>query len=393
MARSLPRRALTLLSAALLAVASLAVACAPDDTTGALHVVTIDRQVDFVLERYIERAIDHAEETRARAVLLRVDTPGGEITAMKAVVGLIENAGVPVVTWVGPAGAEAVSAGTFVVMAGHVAAMAPSTTIGAATPITATGEDVEGDLGEKVTNDTVAFARGVAEFHGRNADWAEEAVRDARSATPDEAVELNVVDLVAATEADLLEAIEGREVDLIDERTVELRLATAPRVENAFNPYERVLAIVSSPLIVSLLLLIGVIGIGTELFFAPGTFLPGTAGAIALLLAFLGLGTLLPGETAIALLGLAALLVVLEIFIPTGGVLGAGAAIAVAIAVGIWIGGGGTEVGIQRVLTIVLGTIVAITLLIGAFIGVIAVRYLAPTRKPSEDTSADEGYE
>ena len=392
MARSVPRRSLALLSAPLLVLAALAAACAPDDTTGALHVVTIDRQIDSVLERYIDRALDHAEDTNARGVLLLIDTPGGEIEAMKAIVGRIENADTPVVAWVGPAGAEAVSAGTFVAMAGHVAAMAPSTTIGAATPITATGEAVEGALGRKVTNDVVAFARGVAELRGRNADWAEDAVREARSATPGEAVELNVVDLIAATEAELLEAIEGWEVELIGGRTVELQLATAPRVENAFNSYERVLGIVSDPLIVSLLLLIGLIGIGTELFFAPGSFLPGTAGAIALLLAFLGLGTLLPGEAALALVGLAAALIVLEVFLPTGGVLGAGAAIALAIAVGIWVGGGGTDVGIQRVLTIVLGTIVVVALLIGAFVGVIALRYLAPTRKPGEDTDP-EGYQ
>ena len=386
MARSVPRRLRALLSATLLALASLAVACAPADTTGALHVVTIDRHVDAVLARYIDRALDHAEETNARAVLLRIDTPGGAVDAMKEIVGRIENAETPVITYVGPAGAEAASAGTFIAMAGHVAAMAPNTTIGAATPISATGEDLEGALGRKVTNDTVAFARGVAELRDRNADWAEDAVRKASSATPDEAVDLNVVDLVAATEADLLEAIEGWEVELIGGRTVELQLATAPRVENAFNSYERVLGIVSDPLIVSLLLLVGLIGIGTELFFAPGSFLPGTAGAIALLLAFLGLGTLLPGETALALVGLAAALVALEVLLPTGGVLGAGAAIAIAIAVGIWIGGGGTDVGIQRVLTIVLGTIVAVALLIGAFVGVIALRYLAPTRKPGEDT-------
>ena len=386
MARSVPRRLRALLSATLLALATLAVACAPDDTTGALHVVTIDRHVDAVLARYIDRALGHAEETNARAVLLRIDTPGGAVDAMKEIVGRIENAETPVITYVGPAGAEAASAGTFIAMAGHVAAMAPNTTIGAATPISATGEDLEGALGRKVTNDTVAFARGVAELRDRNADWAEDAVRKASSATPDEAVDLNVVDLVAATEANLLEAIEGWEVELIGGRTVELQLATAPRVENAFNSYERVLGIVSDPLIVSLLLLVGLIGIGTELFFAPGSFLPGTAGAIALLLAFLGLGTLLPGETALALVGLAAALVALEVLLPTGGVLGAGAAIAIAIAVGIWIGGGGTDVGIQRVLTIVLGTIVAVALLIGAFVGVIALRYLAPTRKPGEDT-------
>ena len=274
-------------------------------------------------------------------------------------------------------------------MAGHVAAMAPNTTIGAATPISVTGDDLEGALGRKVTNDTVAFARGVAELRGRNADWAEDAVRDAISATPDQAVELNVVDFVAATEQAALPLAEGLEVTLLDGRTVQLRVVTAPRVENDFNAYERVLSIVSDPLIVSLLLLAGLIGIATELFFAPGTFLPGTAGAIALLLAFLALGTLLPGETALGLVALAVVLVVLELFIPTGGVLGAGAAIALAIALGIWVGSSGTDLGLQRALTVFFATIAVLALLIGAFVGVIAVRYVAPTRKPDQPTTTE----
>ena len=215
----------------------------------------------------------------------------------------------PVIAWVGPPGAEAVSAGTFIAMAGHVAAMAPNTTIGAATPVTVTGEDVEGDLGKKVTNDTVAFARGVAELRGRNVDWAEAAVREASSATPNEALELNVVDLVAATESELLAAVEGREVELIDGRTVVLQLAIAPRVVNEFNAYERIVAFLGDPLVVTLLLLIGMIGIATELFFAPGTFVPGVAGALALLLFFLGVGTLLPAEAALAFVVLAVLLI------------------------------------------------------------------------------------
>ena len=327
-------------------------------------------------------------------MLLRVDTPGGEITAMKAVVGRIENAGGPRghVGWACRRGGR---------IGRHVRRDGRPRRGDGAEHHDRRGDThhshrrgCRGATSARRSRTTPSRSRGASPSSTDATPTGPRRLsRDARSATPDEAVELNVVDLVAATESDLIEAIEGREVELIGGRTVELQLATAPRVENAFNPYERVLAIVSDPLIVSLLLLIGFIGIGTELFFAPGSFLPGTAGAIALLLAFLGLGTLLPGETAIALLGLAALLVVLEIFIPTGGVLGAGAAIAVAIAVGIWIGGGDTEVGIQRVLTIMLGTIVAITLLIGAFVGVIAVRYLAPTRKPREDTGAEEGYQ
>ena len=368
-----------------LALAALAAACGVDDTEDALHVVTIDRGVDGVLESYIDRAIDHAEDNDARAVLLRIDTPGGAISSMKDIVGRIERSQVPVITYVSPPGAAAASAGTFIAMAGHIAAMAPNTTIGAATPITATGEDVEGALGRKVTNDAVAFARGVADLQGRNADWAEEAVRDARSSTADEAVELNVVDLVAATEAELLAFAEGREVELIDGSTVTLRLEDAPRVENDFNAYERVIGIISDPLIVSLLFFIGVIGIATELFFAPGGFVPGVVGAIALLLFFLGVGTLVPGEVAIALVVLAIILVVLELFIPTGGVLGAGAALALALAIGIAVGQGSTDLNAVRIVIILLAVIGAVGLLLAAFLGYFAARYWAPTALPKAE--------
>ncbi len=381
------RTARAVLPALALALAALGAACGAESTERALHVVTIERQVDGVLASYIDRAIDHAEDSRGRAVLLRVDTPGGEIGAMKEIVGRIERSEVPVITWVGPPGAEAVSAGTFIAMAGHIAAMAPNTTIGAATPVTATGEDVEGALGRKVTNDTVAFARGVAELHGRNADWAEAAVRDAISATPNEALELNVVDLVAATESELLAAVEGRAVELIDGRIVVLQLAIAPRVENEFNAYERIVAFLGDPLVVTLLLLIGMAGIATELFFAPGSFLPGVAGALALLLFFLGVGTLLPAEAALAFVVLAVLLVILELFLPTGGVLGAGAALALAFAIGIGIGQGSTDLTIGRLLVIVLAVIGVIALLLAAFLAYFAARYWAPTKPPEADAA------
>ncbi len=379
------RSARAFLPALALAFAALGAACAAEDTERALHVVTIERQVDGVLASYIDRAIDHAEDSRGRAVLLRVDTPGGEIGAMKEIVGRIERSEVPVITWVGPPGAEAVSAGTFVAMAGHVAAMAPNTTIGAATPVTATGEDVEGALGRKVTNDTVAFARGVAELRGRNADWAEDAVRRARSATPNEALELNVVDLIAASESELLAAVEGREVELIDGRTLVLQLAIAPRIENELNAYERIVAFLGDPLVVTLLLLIGIVGIVTELFFAPGSFLPGVAGALALLLFFLGVGTLLPAEAALAFVVLAVLLIVLELFLPTGGVLGAGAALALAFAIGIGIGQGSTDLTIARLVVIVLAVAGVIALLVAAFLAYFAARYWAPNEPPEAD--------
>ena len=386
MARLRLRPALSVLA---LALATVAAACGVDDTGGALHVVTIDRAVDRVLERYIDRAIDHAEDNDARAVLLRIDTPGGEIGAMKEIRRPHRARGGAGHHLRRPRPARRpASAGTFIAMAGHVAAVAPNTTIGAATPITGTGEDIDGALGRKVTNDTVAFARGVAELRGRNADWAESAVRDAISATPDEAVELNVVDLLAATEQELLAAVEGREVTLLDGSAVTLRVVGAPRVVNDLNLYERVLGIVSDPLIVSLLFLIGIIGIATELFFAPGSFVPGTVGAIALLLSFLGVGTLLPGETAVALVVLAIVLVVLEFFIPTGGVLAAAAAVALALAIGI--GQSSTEVSFVRILLVLVATIGAVVLVFGAIFAVFARKYMAETTaRPEQEPGAE----
>jgi membrane-bound serine protease (ClpP class) len=355
----------------------LLVACAPSDERGAVHILKADLDVNGVMERYIDRALDHAEEHDAEAVILQIDTPGGRIDLMKEIVGRINQSTVPVITYVAPSGAAAASAGTFITMAGHIAAMAPATTIGAATPITSTGEDIEGALGRKVTNDTVAFARGVAELRGRNADWAEAAVRDAASASATDAVELGVVDLVAADLESLLLAIEGREV-LIDGEVVTLQVVSAPRVSNGLNVYERVLDLLSDPIIISLLLLAGIAGIAIE-FFAPGTFLPGTAGVIALLVSFLGVGTLLPGEAAVAFLLVGAVLLVLEFFVPSGGILGTGGAIAIAIALSIIVGQTSTELSFARLLRLAALILGSLIVLVGGGLLFLASRYMAPT--------------
>ena len=367
-----------------LLVLSLAVftaGCSVDDTEDAIHTVTIDRGVDGVLERYIDRAIDHAENKNARAVLLRVDTSGGEISSMKEIVGRIERSEVPVITYVSPPGAAAFSAGTFIAMSGHVVAMAPNTTIGAATPISWSGEDIKGALGRKVTNDVVAFARGVAELRGRNADWAEKSVREALSVTPTQALELDVVDYIAATEAELFALVAGREVNMLDGSIATLSLEGSQRVENEFNVYERVLGVISDPLLISLFFMVAIVGIGTELFFTPGAFVPGIAGAVALLLLLLGVGTLVPAEVAFAFVLLAIILFVLELVITTGGVLGAGSAIALALAIGIAVGQGSTDLSTVRVVIILLGIIAVSGLLIGAFLSYFAVRYWAPTAR------------
>ncbi len=348
-------------------MAALVAACAGDEPRGALHVGHAEGTVNNVMERYVDRVITSAEENGAVAVIIRVDTPGGTIDSMKAIAGRIERSEVPVVTWVGPPGAQAASAGTFITMAGHIAAMAPNTTIGAATPVGPGGEDVEGALGRKVTEDTVAFARGLAEHHDRNADWAERAVRDAVSAPPTEAVELNVVDLLAPSLPALIEAVEGRQVTLLDGREPELAGLTAARVvDDPPNRYERVLAIISDPVVVSILLLLGFAGIAIEVF-SPGLFVPGALGLVALLLAFLGAGTLLPGEVAIALLLLGVALIAAEFFVPSG-LLGLVGALAILLALAIGAGQVTTDLDVWRVLLATVVVVVVITIPIGLWL-------------------------
>jgi membrane-bound ClpP family serine protease len=230
-----------------------------------------------------------------------------------------------------------------------VAAMAPSTSIGAASPVSGTGEDLPDTLGRKATEDTVAFARGVAETHDRNADWAESAVRDAISASPSSAVELNVVDLVAPSRQGLLALIDGWDVTLEEGDAVALvGLLEKPVVETPMNSYERVLKVIADPVVVSLLLLVGLVGIAAE-FFSPGLVLPGTTGVIAITLAFLGAGTLLPAQAALVLLTIAVALFVLEAVAPTG-IAGAVGGAALLLALGIWAGQASTEVSPGRAL-------------------------------------------
>jgi membrane-bound serine protease (ClpP class) len=201
-------------------------------------------------------------------------------------------------------------------------------------------------------------------------------VREAASATPDEAVALGVVDLVSPAVADLLATAEGRSVTLLNGLAVRLAVATAPRVDVPPNLYERLLSIVSDPLIVSLLLLAGMIGIAAEMFL-PGTFVPITVGVIALLLAFLGLGTLLPGEAAVALILVGLALFAMEFFVPSGGVLGAGAAIAIVLGLSIVLGQTSTALTLRGVLTIFVLVAGALSLLAAAAFIVIARGYIS----------------
>lgn len=316
------------------ALALLAAACGgPGGPEGAVHVLKADGDVNPVMARYIDRGINQAEDANAVAVVIELDTPGGLMTSMEDIVKRIEEDRIPVIVYVSPKGAKAASAGTFITMAANIAAMAPSTRIGAASPVGAGGEDIEGTMGKKVTEDAVAYAKSIANYRGRNAEWAEQAVREAVSATETEAVDLNVVDLVANDLPSLLEAVDGREVQLVD-RTVTLTTKEALEqdkiVHNNMNFAERFLDIISDPNIAFLLLSLGSIAI----FFAiinPDQIISGVFGAIALIIAFFSLSVLPFNWAGVILIFLAFALLIAEIFVTSGGILAIGGVVALVL--------------------------------------------------------------
>lgn len=296
---------------------------------GDVHVLSVDGVVNPISARYLERGISEAAEEGAAAVLIELDTPGGLLDATQDITNAMLASRVAIITYVTPPGTHAASAGTFIAMAGHVAAMAPSTRIGAATPVTGDGSEISEDLLRKIVNDTVEYGRSIAVARGRNADWAEEAVRPETAAVvgATEAVEIDVVDLVAQDRAELLATVDGMTVEVLGGEQVTLATADAPVVERSMSPFEDLLMAISDPNIAVLLLSLGSLGIYAELT-APGSFFPGIAGAIALILGLFSLGTLPINYAGLALLLLGLALMGAEIWVQSGGVLGIGGAIA-----------------------------------------------------------------
>lgn len=309
---------------------ALAAACgSTPGTPGAVHVLTAKGPVNPVLASYIDRGIDGAERRGAPAVVVELDTPGGLDSSMREIVQRILASQVPIVVYVAPAGARAASAGTFITMAGHVAAMAPNTNLGAAHPVAGGGEEIKGPMADKVTNDAVAYIQSIARQRGRNEEWAEKAVRESASVHQDDAVALKVVDLVARDVPSLLLAVDGRRVDVAHGPAV-LRTADAPIARNEMSLVERFLYIISDPNIAFVLLSLGATALIFE-FLNPGAILPGVFGAIALLLAFFSLGTLPFNWAGVLLIGLAFILFILELFVTSYGLLSIGGVISLGL--------------------------------------------------------------
>jgi membrane-bound serine protease (ClpP class) len=363
------------LAGALIALGLLSACATSVHVDGAVHVLTADGTVDGVMARYIDRGIDEAERTDAAAVVIKLDTPGGLDSAMRDIVKRIDASQVPVIVYVSPSGGRAASAGTFITMAGHVAAMAPSTAIGAAHPVGAGGEDIEGTLGDKVTNDAVAYIRAIANERGRNADWAERAVRYSESVDADQAVALNVVDFEARSLDGVIEQADGRVVQ-VQGQPVTLHLLDAPVVENNMTIIERFLSIISDPNIAFLLLSLGALALAFE-FIVPGHIFPGVFGAIALLLAFFALGTLPVNWAGVALIGLAVILFAVEAYVAGFGVLGLGGIVALILGGLILTSTNNPEFQVNRWL------LVGVSVVLGAFFMSIAGALIRTRRMPA----------
>jgi membrane-bound serine protease (ClpP class) len=308
----------------LLIFSSLLSSVANAQTEGQVLVMEVTGPVTPVMLSFIERGIEEAETRNAEALVIMLNTPGGDVELTRQIIEAIIGSDVPVAVYVAPRGAHAASAGTFITLAGHVAAMAPATSIGAASPVSGQGEEIPETLKNKITNILQAEIEGLTQRRGEKAvEWARAAVSKAEAATAEEALRLGVIDFIANDLTDLLRQMDGFHVTLHDGREVTLQTEGAPTEELPMTPVEQLLHTITNPNIAFILLTLGINGILFELS-SPGGYLAGVVGAICLLLAFYSLGVLDVNYTGLLFIALAFILFVVDIKAPTHGVLTAG---------------------------------------------------------------------
>jgi membrane-bound serine protease (ClpP class) len=357
-------------------LALLALAAPASAAPQPVATIEIEGVISPVTLRLVGLAIDRAQAERAQALIIQLDTPGGLERSMRAIVQRMMNAEVPVVVYVAPTGARAASAGVFITMAAHVAAMAPATNIGAASPVMVGGGTADKTMMKKIENDAAAFIRTVALERGRNADWAEKAVREAVAITERDALKLKVIDLIADSVPDLLEKIDGRVIKL-PKGPVTLATKGAPirPIEIGFR--DRFLNVITDPNVAYVLMMLGMLGLFFELS-NPGVILPGVIGGISLILAFFAFQSLPINYAGLLLILFGIVLLIAEIKIVSHGVLAIGGMVSMAL--GSLMLFDAPEVGF-RVSWWVIGPTVAATA--GLFLFVVAAGVRALGRPPS----------
>lgn len=289
------------------------------DAPRPVYILAVDSIIHKGTTEFLTDALERAAAADAAAIVIELSTPGGMLDQTREISTLMLNSEVPVVVYVAPSGAQAASAGFFLLMSADIAAMAPGTNTGAAHPVSGDGKDIEGAMGEKVEQDASAQIRSLAKRNGRNVELAEAAVLESRSFTAEEALESELIDLVAVSVDELLEAIDGRTVREGDE-AITLATAGVPIERVEMNSFQRFLSAIAHPNIAAILMSLGFLGLYFE-FQSPGTILPGVVGAICLVLAFMALSVLPVNYAGILLLLLAGIFFIAEIKVTSYGLL------------------------------------------------------------------------
>jgi membrane-bound serine protease (ClpP class) len=307
---------LKLLNIALLSFFMLLFSTTAGAAKNDIYIIEVSDAISPGTAEYIKDGIESAEKDEAACLIIELDTPGGLAESMRLIIQDILGSKVPVVVFVSPAGARAASAGVMITMAADIAAMAPGTNIGAAHPVGAGGKEIGGTMSEKVINDMVANAKSVAEKRGRNIKWVEKAIRESVSATETEALEENIIDLIAKDTDELIEQINGRKIK--DKGVLKLDQSEKVIIEPTLRT--KILRTISNPNIAYILLMIGLAGLYFELSH-PGAIFPGVIGGIALVLAFFALQTLPVNYAGILLIVLAIIFFIMEMKITSYGLL------------------------------------------------------------------------
>lgn len=358
-------RLLVLARVAALVLAAAGVRAQPAETAPAPLVLRLDvaATINPGTADYIQEGLRTATDRGAAALLIRLDTPGGLLESTKVIVKDLLAAEIPVIVYVAPSGGGAISAGVFITLAANIAAMAPGTNIGAAHPVGAGGESIEGDMAAKVESFAVSLNRTIAQQRGRNVEWAEKAVKESVSITEKEALKLKVIDVVATDVTDLLQQVHGKQVKLND-KTVTLNTASARVEAEDMSVRQQLINFFGNPNVAYLLLMVGILGLYVEIT-NPGVVAPGVIGGICLLLAFAALQVLPINYTGLGLIGLGVLLLVAEMFLPSFGIIGIGGLVSLVLGSLLLFDTPDSTLAVDR------GIIAAATLTVGGFMLVV----------------------
>ena len=346
-----------------------------------VDLISIDGSINPAVDDFIHESIGRAKANGARALIIQLDTPGGLLGSTRSIVKNLLGSPVPIMVYVAPSGAGAGSAGVFITMAAHIAAMAPGTNIGAAHPVAGGGQEVKGVMGEKIENFTASFSESIAQKRGRNTEWAIQAVRKSVAITETDALKKNVIDIIAKDVDDLLKQVHGRKVDIDGHmQALDFKDVRVQRFEMSFK--QKLINALADPNIAYLLMMAGLLGLYME-FAHPGVIFPGVAGAICLIIALTAFQVLPINYAGLGLVVLGIALLVGEAFAPSFGVLGVGGIISLALGSFFLFDTEGSDLIVDRS---IIFTAVAT---LGAF--VLAVSYLVFRSQKSKPTLGMDG--